>query len=59
VFLTVGPHLVVKLAGVPSGNIYGTCSAKSMGVAKDLGITAFDYTSSQDWAAELLKGDVM
>ena len=57
--MTLGPRFIVQLAGVPAGNIYGTCSAKNMGVAKDLGITAFDYTSSQDWAAELLKGDVM
>lgn len=40
---------------MPVGNIYGTCSAKSMGVARDLGITAFDY-KGQDWAAEVLKG---
>lgn len=36
---------VAKAAGVPAGNIYGTCSAKNLPAAAAMGITAFDYST--------------
>lgn len=44
---------LAKLAGVPADRIFGTCSAKSMGVARDLGICAFDY-NQKDWSTQVL-----
>jgi NADPH:quinone reductase-like Zn-dependent oxidoreductase len=49
-----GAMLVVlaKAAGVPASNIFGTCSDKSMDVARGMGIRAFNY-KTQDWVKEV------
>ena len=43
---------LAKLAGVPPGNIYGTCSEKNFNVAKEQGIRFYSYKT--DWASEIL-----
>lgn len=43
---------LAKLAGLPTSNIFGTCSQKSFPVAESLGIRAFDYKTG-GWAEEV------
>jgi NADPH:quinone reductase-like Zn-dependent oxidoreductase len=50
---------LAKAAGLPSENIYGTCSGRNVEAARSqLGIKALDYTKTGDgaWDAEVRKG---
>jgi NADPH:quinone reductase-like Zn-dependent oxidoreductase len=45
---------LAKIAGVPPANIFGTCSAKNISTAREMGIVAIDYAAG-DWSAEVLR----
>ncbi len=45
---------LAKIAGVPAANIFGTCSEKSMAVARGLGIRAFNY-QTEDWHSQVME----
>lgn len=45
---------LAKIAGVQASNIYGTCSAKNLSTAQNMGIVGIDYAGQPDWSAQVL-----